>query len=60
MSVVVRKFLRTLLPAAALAAVLGFGNFSAKSADAGIIETLPPLPSLGTADVSGRIRWGDV
>ncbi|MFO0036275.1 MAG: hypothetical protein ACK55S_13790, partial [Planctomycetota bacterium] len=56
MSVVVRKFLRNLLPAAALAAVLGFGGFSAGELDAGVI-VVNPTPTAG-ADVRARIRWG--
>jgi hypothetical protein len=57
MSVFRKNFLRTLFPAAALAAVLSLGTFTAGSADAGIIET-SPASGLQTVGVSGRIRWG--
>jgi len=58
MSVVVRNFLRNLLPAAALAAVLGFGVIFAGSLQAGIITTTPlPTPD-PEGNLGARIRWG--
>jgi hypothetical protein len=58
MSVVVRKFLRNLLPAAALAAVLGFGVIFAGSLQAGIITTTPLPTSDPEGNLGARIRWG--
>jgi hypothetical protein len=57
MSVFRKNFLRTLFPAAALAAVFSLGTFKTTQLDAGIISGTPISTSTANTPVA-RMRWG--
>jgi hypothetical protein len=57
MSVFRKNFLRTLFPAAALAAVLSFGAIATTPLDAGLILG-PPIDTNTTNAAQARLRWG--
>lgn len=59
MSVFGKNFLRTLFPAAALAAVLSFGGLGVNTLHAGIVVIAGPGDPDPNGTIGSRIRWGN-